>query len=346
MTEIRRIPLPMDPQERTEFRYQQVQGLLAIQGNLVMHDRVMTPRELVARLEKALRELVPSDSVVFHPLEAPPGEDWPERPLNEQWVGRKEDLAALAAERDHMLLYPDIDDLGSLLVIGMGDEATGWHGALLMQDPEPEHFTPDRLALAQMVAQHFQSLLSTSIRLQGLIFYDFLTGIYNRSYFEEQLQREIAVADRRGHSMGLLIIDVDDFKSFNTRYGYEGGDHVLATVACVLKAGLRNTDTLARYGGEEFVAILAPPVPRDEARLISERLRAVVAEEPFTMGGLDGNTVTERVTVSIGGVLYPEGGRNAHDLWNGANRLLLEAKTRGKNQVRFAGDPETPDAGS
>jgi diguanylate cyclase (GGDEF)-like protein len=336
--EARTVRLPLDPSSKTGFRYHEVQGLLAIQASLVSHDRVLTPRDLVQRMEKTLQDLVPATGVWFQPLEMPPGEDWPALPAWNGFPASFPEQEPLARQRDRLVLFPDLGKDGSFLLEGLGDEGTGWRGLLVLRHPDREHFNRERLAVAHLVAQHFQSLISTSIRLQALIFYDFLTGVYNRSYFEEQLEREIAVADRRGQSLALLIVDIDDFKSFNTRHGYEGGDRVLATVACVLKSALRHTDTLARYGGEEFAAILSPPVPLEEARLISERLRSEVGNEPLTMRSLDGKTVAERVTVSVGGVLYPSGGRTVRDLWNSANRLLLEAKSRGKNQVRFAGD--------
>jgi diguanylate cyclase (GGDEF)-like protein len=337
--EARHVALPLEPAARTGFRYHQVQGLLSFQGSLVSSDRVMTPRELVQRLERVMQELVPVTSATFHPYDMPSGEEWTSAPLGNGIPPGGEDLESLARRRDHMVIYPDLGKDGSVLVMGLGDEGTGWRGLLILRHGEREHFTQERVALTLLVAQHFQQLLSSSIRLQGLIFYDFLTGIYNRSYFEEQAEREIAVADRRGQSMGLVIVDIDDFKSFNTRYGYEGGDRVLATVACVLKGAVRNTDTLARYGGEEFAVILSPPLSREEAKVIADRLRTAVQDEPLSIRNLEGKTVTERVTVSLGGTLYPEGGRTLRDLWNGANRLLLEAKARGKNQVRLVGDP-------
>jgi diguanylate cyclase (GGDEF)-like protein len=107
-------------------------------------------------------------------------------------------------------------------------------------------------------------------------------------------------------------------------------------VACILKSALRGTDTLARYGGEEFAVILAPPVPREEAVAIAERLRAAVAEEPFEIQDLEGRLRREQLTVSIGGALFPEHGTNSRELWAVANRLILDAKQTGKNTVRFA----------
>jgi diguanylate cyclase (GGDEF)-like protein len=150
------------------------------------------------------------------------------------------------------------------------------------------------------------------------------------------------MAERRGQSLALCIIDVDDFKSFNTRYGYEGGDRVLVTVGCVLKAALRASDTLARYGGEEFAALLAPPVTPEEALAIAERLRTAVEAEPFQVQRLGGEVVSEKITVSIGGAIFPHHGRAVREIWTAANRMLLDAKQAGKNRTIFARivDPE------
>jgi diguanylate cyclase (GGDEF)-like protein len=135
--------------------------------------------------------------------------------------------------------------------------------------------------MAVLLAQHFQALLASAVRLQSLIFLDFLTGLYNRPYFEDQLEKQVAIAERRKQSLALCIVDIDGFKNFNTLYGYEGGDRVLVTVGCILKGILRTSDTLARYGGEEFAALLVPPVTRERAWGIAERLRAAVEAEPF-----------------------------------------------------------------
>jgi len=210
--EVRRIYLPLDPAARTGFRYQEVRDLLGILGNLVSYNRVMTPRELILQLQRTLSDLVPVAAVMFYPLEIPAEEEWSAPGAIEPPIASHEDLVELARTRDHMLLYPDLGRDGALLLIGMGDEGTGWRGVLALQHTHREHFTSERVALSVLVAHHFQSLLTTSIQLQGLIFYDFLTGVYNRSYFEEQLDREIAVADRHGQSMALLIIDIDDSK--------------------------------------------------------------------------------------------------------------------------------------
>ena len=170
------------------------------------------------------------------------------------------------------------------------------------------------------------------------MFFDYLTGLYNRSYFDDQLEKVVSAAVRHKHQFALCIIDVDDFKNFNTLYGYEGGDRVLATVGIVLRTALRTSDTIARYGGEEFAALLAPPVTPEEALGIAERLRRAVEQEPFQVQGLDGRYMPERITVSVGGALYPAHGPGSREIWTAANRMLLEAKEQGKNRVRFAAE--------
>lgn len=331
---LQHIRLPLDPTIERELKPHQVQELLALQGSLISYDRVLSPRELVQRLPPLLASLLPGATAEFHPLEMRSADEWPEVNWDALPAPRAE-LERLSRHRDYLLSAPALPDGGSMLILPMGDDPTGWRGLLVVSQRLSHAFDSSSVTLAVLAAQHWKMLLSTALRLQGLIFYDFLTGIYNRSYFEEQLERETSLARRREQQMALLIVDIDDFKAFNTKFGYAGGDRVLATVALVLKGALRGTDTLARYGGEEFAIILAPPVPIDEARRIGERLRAAVAEESFPVKTLDGGSQTERVTVSIGGALLPDSGRGPRELWNAANRCLLEAKARGKNQIRF-----------
>ena len=94
------------------------------------------------------------------------------------------------------------------------------------------------------------------------MFVDPLTTVYNRSYYDLQIRNEIARAQREQSSLSLLICDIDDFKSFNTSFGYEAGNQVLVQVAQTLRAGVRPFDTVARWGGEEFAVLLTPPVVR------------------------------------------------------------------------------------
>jgi len=314
---------------------QQVQQLLALQGQLLIHDRLLAPRDLIARVEQLIGDLAPGATATFLPLEMPGGDDRTAIPWSSVPV-EKAELERLARDLDHGLYWRRDERRGSLALLPVGDETQGWRGVFAVRHPAQDAFPSDQIERLLLPAQLFRSLLGATLRLQGLVFYDVLTGIHNRAYFEEQFERELSLARRREQSMALLIADIDDFKAFNTKFGYEGGDRVLATVACVLKATLRVTDTLARYGGEEFAILLAPHVPRDEAERIAERLRAAVADEPLllpTLGDGGGNPAPQRVTVAIGGAMHPDDGRSARELWNVANRRLLAAKAAGKNRA-------------
>lgn len=333
-TRSQRIALPLSEPGSSEIAHDDLRKLMSSHSNLISYDRVLSPRELAARFQHLLEELFPGTEARFHAVEMPARSAWPAIEWEKMPIPR-EALESGVERRDH-LVRGTLDDGTAYLILPTGDPQVGWSGFLFLKSREEGRiFDPRAVALATLVTEHFAGLLSTLMRLEGLIFYDFLTGIYNRSYYEEQIEKEVRLAQRRDQSMALLIVDIDDFKAFNTRYGYDGGDRVLATVACVLKSALRGTDTLARYGGEEFAIILAPPVPREEAIAIADRLRAAVAEEPFETHDLEGRLRREQITVSIGGALFPEHGTTPRELWSWANRLVLDVKKRGKNAVRF-----------
>ncbi len=208
-------------------------------------------------------------------------------------------------------------------------------GALEVWSQRPGHFTRERLALLELVAETGRELLANVSRLQQLVFIDSRTQIFNKSFFEIQFQNFLARARRDGRQMALAIIDVDDFKGFNSRYGYAGGDQVLHRVAQTLKGQVRPFDCVARWGGEEFTVVLAPPVETEDARAICERLRRAVQQATFLITGLDGKEHRASVTVSVGGSLFPDDGAAPEDLWRRANEALLVAKGAGKNRVHF-----------
>jgi diguanylate cyclase (GGDEF)-like protein len=262
---------------------------------------------------------------------------WARRALEERdhRICHLTDFAALPAEQRPQ-------ERGSALLLRI-EIADGRSEAVLAAfSPEPLWFHAGRLARVRLLAAHFRRLLGYALRLQASIAYDSLTAIYNRSFFEDHLRRTLAGASRRSQGFALLIADIDDFKSFNQRCGYDAGDEVLRQAARALKSGLRATDVLARYGGEEFAVLLMPELATDRAALIAERLRATIERLEVPVPTIYGGTQTVRFTVSIGAAFFPRDGGDRDALWNQANRMLLDAKDAGKNCVRCTWTPPGP----
>jgi len=217
----------------------------------------------------------------------------------------------------------------------LGTPGDGMQGILEAWSSRPRFFTNQRLALLELLAETGRDLLTNTTRLQQLVFIDSRTQIFNKSFFDTQLEHFLARSRREGRQMALAIADIDDFKSFNSRYGYHGGDQVLYQVAQLLKGHVRPFDCVARWGGEEFAILLAPPVESSHAESICDRLRLAIQQCSLLINDLDGKEHRTGVTVSIGGCLYPSDGQSAEQLWRRANEALLAAKAAGKNVVRF-----------
>jgi diguanylate cyclase len=151
-------------------------------------------------------------------------------------------------------------------------------------------------------------------RLQGLARSDPLTGVPNRRVWEEELPRELERARRIGTPLCVAMIDLDNFKAYNDRFGHQAGDQVLKQAAGLWRMQVRSTDLLARYGGEEF-ALLLPACALEDAIKIIERLR----------------TVTPQVTCSIG-VASWDFQESAGELFERADQALYAAKAEGRNR--------------
>lgn len=189
-------------------------------------------------------------------------------------------------------------------------------------------------ALAQLLAP-VAKLVAVAIQnqstLEKLVFVDPLTGVYNRAFYERQVSLEIERANRTNQKFALLVLDIDDFKSINDRFGHRAGDAVLSQLAREVESRMRKIDLLFRYGGEEFVALL-PGADLEEARRTAERLRLIVAEQRFLPEGV---SAPLKVTVSIGGAVYPDQSRTKTGVFSAADTALYRAKDSGKNCVAF-----------
>jgi diguanylate cyclase (GGDEF)-like protein/PAS domain S-box-containing protein len=171
---------------------------------------------------------------------------------------------------------------------------------------------------------------STNRRLQEaeqLALLDPLTGVGNRRYLERVLQRRFADWSRERRRFGVLMLDVDRFKTVNDTHGHDAGDAVLTVMVRSLSRALRHQDELCRYGGEEFAVVTGPATAR-ELEALAKRLLMVVRESRFSTAGGD----RLPVTISIGGALVVDGD-DPLALVRRADQLLLRAKHEGRDRA-------------
>lgn len=161
---------------------------------------------------------------------------------------------------------------------------------------------------------------------------DALTGLFNRRYLEEALQKEIARARRHQSSVAIVMMDVDHFKSFNDTYGHDAGDFVLKSLGQLLRDKVRASDTACRYGGEE-ITLVFPETPLHEALGLAEQIRQAIANLTLTYG----NQQLHSITASFGVAAFPEHGTIGQALIQTADKALYRAKAAGRNQVMAAG---------
>ena len=159
---------------------------------------------------------------------------------------------------------------------------------------------------------------------------DELTQINNRRHFLELAARELALAQRTGQDLALLMMDADHFKSINDQHGHVVGDLVLHGLAQTIAHELREYDVLGRWGGEEFAALL-PSAGLDEAMAVAERIRQAVEnlELPHRAKG-------SRLTLSVGVAIGQRGNPNLEAMIAGADSALYQAKAGGRNRVSRA----------
>lgn len=153
---------------------------------------------------------------------------------------------------------------------------------------------------------------------------DPLTGLLNRRYLQERLGEEINRSDRSGEPLSFLMMDVDEFKSYNDRFGHPAGDEALRVVGSILRQNLRGADVAVRYGGEEF-SVMLPATSIDEAEAIAQRIRMHVERTDFPR---------RRVTLSVGAATLTPELANVDALISAADRALMRAKDMGRNNVQ------------
>jgi diguanylate cyclase (GGDEF)-like protein len=229
----------------------------------------------------------------------------------------------------------------SFIAVPLATEARGLGVVTMTDRADRQPFTRGDLTMARALAAPAALALATA-RLarenKGLAHaaaVDPLTSLFNRRYFETRIDEEIQRARRYALDLALLVIDADDFKSFNDQFGHLVGDQVLRAISDTLRRSVRAFDVCTRFGGEEF-AILMPGSNAASALQSAERIRQRIEQYRFEYLAIP---TARHPTISIG-VAVLDGDHSVHDLIGRADRALYTAKAAGKNCVRLAGSQE------
>jgi diguanylate cyclase (GGDEF)-like protein/PAS domain S-box-containing protein len=241
-------------------------------------------------------------------------------------------LADLAIEADRSKLAEGIQQQQMTVFRGLRKEGTvievEIHANALPLGDKPRLFSvvvdvTERVQTERALVELRQKLTEQAVS-------DPLTGLYNRRYLAEALERELVIAERHGHPVSVIMTDVDHFKTVNDHYGPLAGDEILRAFAALLKRSARASDIYCRYGGEEFVLVL-PQMSAEKAVMRAEQLRRTLAAAPIRYGA-----TAIPITASFGVAAYPDHGLAGARIIEAADKALHEAKTSGRNRVRLS----------
>ena len=248
-----------------------------------------------------------------------------------------EQIETISNPEQSDFFYSNLIDLFVHLSIDEDEAQQHWEKILKHYDEICKSLKRDaglRLAMFDYfinLNKSLESPLLVEIRLfreaEQLAMYDFLTGLFNRRYFDTNLSRELRRAARYNKDFSILLVDLDDFKNLNDTHGHLVGDEVLKKFAALLKQMSRAEDIVCRYGGEEFVVLL-PETVAGGALSYVERIKATMKNDAFYQ--------QYKLTFSGGIATYQYGGSTALQLIANADDALYNAKQAGKDQVHIS----------
>ena len=222
---------------------------------------------------------------------------------------------------------------GSYLGIPLKNVNGSIMGVLNAHKPVVDGFSQTDYRLFTAVAENVAIAINNAMtfqQTQELIRRDELTGLYNRRYFFERIERELYRCRRYERVLSLLMIDIDHFKEYNDNFGHLRGDQALRKVSRIFERCLRQIDVVARYGGEEFLVLL-PETGKDKAAIVGEKLRKAVEAINFNEDATHLGPCSLTITVGVVGI--PEDAEEAIPALDMVDKALYLGKARGRNQV-------------
>lgn len=178
-------------------------------------------------------------------------------------------------------------------------------------------------------AEGTEQFVDKIVRLNKKIYKDELTGVYNRRYMNEELEKSMEIVRESNGDFGIAVVDIDDFKEVNDRFGHIQGDKVICKIANILTKNIneKNGDYAVRYGGDEFILVLNNTNGRDFENTLKKILRKI---SNMKVKGID----NYNISISIGGARFKEiNARRTEEIINLADKRLYISKTLGKNMV-------------
>jgi diguanylate cyclase (GGDEF)-like protein len=195
------------------------------------------------------------------------------------------------------------------------------------QNPEKADLRKMAVTLSEYLSLSIANVkLSESLSRQSI--QDPQSGLYNRRFMEESLQREILRAGRKQTQIGIIMGDLDHFKKFNDVYGHAAGDKIIVQIGKLFKERFRGSDIACRYGGEEFLIIL-PETSREDTFKRADALREDIKKMEMVFQG----QILGTITMSMGIASYPEKGARIEELLRVADTALYKAKQEGRDKV-------------
>jgi diguanylate cyclase (GGDEF)-like protein len=246
--------------------------------------------------------------------------------------GRPHGPADIAAGFNCRHVQPDQTAYLCLPLVAQGEAIGVFHVLLDSTDPRQSE---RKQSLALRVSEHL-GLALAKLKLQEALKHlsvrDPLTGLFNRRYMEESMEREFARAQRQGREVGVIMIDIDHFKGFNDTFGHDGGDALLRQLGKLLLKHVRSSDIACRYGGEEFTLIL-PEASLEVTQQRAETIRENVKELRVHQG----QKVLDPITLSLGVAVFPGQGADHRAVLQAADVALYRAKETGRDRVCLVG---------